>query len=565
MPNACKNLILFLSVLLLSLLACEVAFRVINGVSPLALTNFRETRAVRVKFNDMARYDSLLGVVHRENLTYDGFQTAEYGIRRHSPDQTRARKGAILVSGSSFTAGSEVVDADTWPAQLEQILSRPVENAAVGGYGVDQIVLRAEQLLPLLEPRTVLIELMDASIQWTSYSVFGMPKPYFTLANGKLTAHNAPVPQALPSDGLPRTGWLKLLGSYSLIVDRAMSTIDANAWYGQAETVTRIQNDPINVSCALLQRFKLEAEERNIRVALLSLFNAPQIMSADGPPPNIVSVERCARSMGFQLISALDRMRALYREDPKNMEALFFKQNDLFTHFTPRGNREVAMIVAQALKAEPAKGVAADYRLPTFVPGDGRNLFPRSEALGEVIAGTPGSKFQTLAKPAAGKIQEFQISPAGDGGEHYLSLKPVKVDEGPVTLSLEVRLERSEACRVQLLASATSGVLADFDLRRMQSATLGVGELEIRNLDAQIAPLRDGWYRLSMGATLPRAAELNVILQLKDGTGSVGFAPNGEAMLFRRLQLERGQSASAYQPSSDTPSHAANQQSTAGQ
>src|SRR5262245_51261174 len=126
MPNAVKNLTLLAAVIVLLLLVCEVAFRLVNGVSPFALTNFREARALKVNLNDWIRYDSRLGWVHRDNLSYDVFHTAEHGIRRNSPEQSKVRKGAILVSGSSFTAGSEVTDEYAWPAQLEQILGRPV-------------------------------------------------------------------------------------------------------------------------------------------------------------------------------------------------------------------------------------------------------------------------------------------------------------------------------------------------------------------------------------------------------------------------------------------------------
>jgi hypothetical protein len=564
MSNAGKNLTLLASVLLMSLLLCEVAFRLINGVSPFALTNFRETRAIRVTFNDMSRYDALLGVVHRDNLDYGGFRTAEYGIRRHSPEQTRARKGAILVSGASFTAGSDVVDADTWAAQLEQILGRPVENAAVGGWGADQVILRAEQLIPILEPEIIVLDLMDATIQWVSYSVFGMPKPYFSIEKGKLIAHNAPVPRSLPHDLLPRAGWLKSIGSYSLIVDRVMSTIDANAWYGQPGTVVRIQNDPINVTCALLQRLKLKTEERNIRVALLSLFNAPQIMSTEGPPPSVISVEKCAGAMGFQLISAFDRMHALYREDPKSIEALYFKQNDLFTHFTPRGNREVAMLVAEALKAQPAKGVASDYQLAPFVPGDGRNLFVGSGALEDLVSESQGVLLRKLVRGAS-EAQGFQMSASGVKGEHFIALKPVSVDGGPITLSLEVRAEESEAFRVELFVGSGSAVFAEFDLGRAYSTTIPVGELEFRNLDAQVLPLRGGWYGISLTVTLPAADEVRILLRLRDRAGVSNFASNGEAMLLRRLQLERGQSASPYRTSSSELGDAINLHPTSGQ
>jgi hypothetical protein len=549
MSNAGKNFTLLASVLLVSLLLCEVAFRLINGVSPFALTNVREARVIKVDLNKAVRYDSRVGWVHLDNLDFGALRTAEYGIRRHSPEQTRVRKGAILVSGSSFTAGSGVVDTDTWPAQMEQLLGRPVENAAAGGWGVDQVIMRAEDLLPVVEPEAIVIDLMDTTIQWASYSVFSMPKPYFTFAQGKLTEHNVPVPQFLPSDGLPRVGWLKSLGSYSLIVDRVMATIDANAWYGEAESIVQIQNDPINVTCALLQRLKLKAELKKIRVALVSLFAGGQV-TAKAPPQSVLRVENCARSMGIQVISVFDRMRALYREDPHILEALYGKHGDLLSHYTPRGNREVAMVVAEGLRLQPPEGMAADYRLPApSIPGDGRNLLDGSETLVALVSGTMEALSRQLAKPTPGKAQEFQISASGAKGEHVVTLRPVKIEDGPVTLSLEVRPQGSEMFRVQLLANGSSGVIGDFDLRRARTATVAVGELEVRDLEAQVVPLRDGWHRVSVGGTLP-AAQLHIVLQLKDPAGATTFAPNGEAILFRRLQLERGQSASPYTPTS---------------
>jgi hypothetical protein len=102
---------------------------------------------------------------------------------------------------------------------------------------------------------------------------------------------------------------------------------------------------------------------------------------------------------GLSTWLGLDLMRALYVEDPNNMEALYGRYksyNNMFAHFTPRGNREVAMAVAGALNADLAKGIATDYHLEAFVPGDGQNLIPSSETLEELIAGAPGVLFHTI-------------------------------------------------------------------------------------------------------------------------------------------------------------------------
>lgn len=67
----------------------------------------------------------------------------------------------MIAVGDSFTAGSEVADAETWPAQLERLIDGPVINAGVGGYGTDQMILRSESLLPVLQPSAVVVGILD--------------------------------------------------------------------------------------------------------------------------------------------------------------------------------------------------------------------------------------------------------------------------------------------------------------------------------------------------------------------------------------------------------------------
>ena len=69
-----------------------------------------------------------------------------------------------MAVGSSFTAGSEVVDDQSWPAQLKQVSGWNVNNGGQGGYQADQIVLLAEQLLPLIRPQVVVVDLIPGAI-----------------------------------------------------------------------------------------------------------------------------------------------------------------------------------------------------------------------------------------------------------------------------------------------------------------------------------------------------------------------------------------------------------------
>jgi hypothetical protein len=53
----------------------------------------------------------------------------------------------IVTVGDSFTQGGEVVDSDTYPAQLERLLGVRVANHGMGGFGPLQAVLTLEQVI----------------------------------------------------------------------------------------------------------------------------------------------------------------------------------------------------------------------------------------------------------------------------------------------------------------------------------------------------------------------------------------------------------------------------------
>src|SRR5262249_1656647 len=124
-------------------------------------------------------------------------------IRKNSAGKEALVSGAILAVGDSYTAGSEVGDAETWPAQLEQILGRRVINAGVMGYGVDQSVLNAERLLPILKPRSGLVGFYEEHLSLPPFKTYKAPKPYFGEQDGQCRHGNAPVPPAEAYDPEP--------------------------------------------------------------------------------------------------------------------------------------------------------------------------------------------------------------------------------------------------------------------------------------------------------------------------------------------------------------------------
>ena len=69
---------------------------------------------------------------------------------------------------------------ETWPAVLQQLTGRRVLNGGMTGYGFDQIVLRAEQLVAVHRPSTVIVGFIANDIWRTEMCrLWWHDKPWF--------------------------------------------------------------------------------------------------------------------------------------------------------------------------------------------------------------------------------------------------------------------------------------------------------------------------------------------------------------------------------------------------
>jgi hypothetical protein len=224
-----------------ALIALEVGLRIWDG-KPFAPINFvdLEVNSIVNPNNVLARFDDRLGWAQVANRSWQGIYTfGDEGIRMSTPQTGPLQQGAILLVGDSFGGGSEVNDADAWPARLENMVGTRVLNAAVGGYGVDQTVLHAEDLVQRLKPRMLLVETNLAfGISLNRMSIYsGAPKPYFMPEDGKLTLMNEPVPRGV-SHSID-IGW-----------ERSVTHVDYSA---RVQTVHK-ESNPLYYS--LIERFE---------------------------------------------------------------------------------------------------------------------------------------------------------------------------------------------------------------------------------------------------------------------------------------------------------------------
>jgi hypothetical protein len=531
-----------------SLVAGELLFRAILGVPVFQLTNYRNAEVVRHNLSGQVEYDPLLGWRQKPNFHLGGFNTIEYGLRRSSSSDDHVRTGGILVVGASFTTGSEVTDEEAWPAQLEAIMDQPVLNGGVGGYGVDQAVLHAEELLPLVHPKMLVVDLSPENVLATGFSYMSYSKPYFTIEPGGLRLQNYPVPKYQKTD--PSFDLRKDVLGYVLAFDRLMATYYPNYWYSMGNVRSiRADNDEVAVSCMLLERLKGEADKAGIRMLVSMQHGGANVLAQTEIPAFVHMTEDCARADGIPVVDEFEVLKTMSKTDMEGFRSLYVSDPvGVLGHKSRKGNRLIAEIVAGGLKRPveaPSPREKSTVVLVPIVKGDGKNLLSHSEDLEEQIDGSSIASFsKTPGSSSAMKI--YRIQGVGPAGEHYVGMSLGALD-GPLTLSLDACPEGTFKLRLQLLAGGSDGVLGEFDLDQGSASIVRIGRA--LNIRGGASAAQSCWRRLWITANLPTEAPSAVILfQLADKTGSYIFDPVHESVLIRAVQVESGNTASAYQP-----------------
>lgn len=217
------RLALVVGSVLFSLLGLELACRVLAddpAYDLLRWPNLVLKARLDTKANSLGRmiHDDRLGFVARPYFVYAGLTYDGNGLRNTpSASETPLAEPPILVVGDSYAHGDEVDDAETWPARLQALVGRRVINAALSGYGIDQMVLRAETMAAELKPAAIVLSFIADDVRRSEMKrVWGAEKPYFEAVDGKLVLRNTPVPlNPDPADTLDL--WQHLFGRSALV------------------------------------------------------------------------------------------------------------------------------------------------------------------------------------------------------------------------------------------------------------------------------------------------------------------------------------------------------------
>lgn len=329
--------------LALSLLALELALRAYHGGA--ALFDWRNgflstAEAVRDDSGRFAR-DPLLGFVMRPLYASTGENIDSAGFRV-VPVAAPASGRPILVVGDSFAFGDDVPDDDAWPAKLQPLIGRPVLNAGVPAYGLDQTLLRLERLAPEWKPAVAIVEFIADDVRRMEMSRnWGAGKPYFALEGDALVLRNVPVPPDPPrSDTAPLLhrlfGWSFLLAAVEtrLVPDR-------HEWTGDSvRALPRGSGE--KMTCPVMARLA----RVGVPVLVVAQYEPLGWRSAvqGGEQRRVAAhVLDCARAAGLatlDLYDVTDRAVRAY-----GYGAIFYGY-----HVTARGNQVVAEAVAAELR-----------------------------------------------------------------------------------------------------------------------------------------------------------------------------------------------------------------------
>lgn len=301
-----------------------------------------------------AQYDELLGWVPHDGVRRDGpitYTIIEKNLRSNGSGGSRdIQKNGILALGDSFTFGEDVNDAETWPAYLEKLSGIPVLNGAVFNYGLDQIVLRAEILLPQLKPRLLLVSIIPDDINRCTQAVRLQAKPYFIIRDGHLVLRNVPVPLPSGEKGPRKMDLFRRYFGYSYLADFIMRRINVNYWLNVRIELVKDEGwggadngDALSLGYALIDRLANLCERYKTKVVVI--VQHEKYLFAD-QAKMAASLLRYAQGRHIDTLDLWQPLEEKKQRDPEGFERLFN------VHMSAAGNQFVAQEIYQYLLAQ---------------------------------------------------------------------------------------------------------------------------------------------------------------------------------------------------------------------
>jgi len=296
-----------------------------------------------------AIWDARLGFAPRPNTKgrrnpWGKLVTLDADGLRSNGTQPKPSGPTVLAIGDSFTFGDEVDDGETWPAALERRIGRRVVNGGGFGYGLDQMVLRAETLLSGGDFESLIVSVIPDDVLRCEYAYRFGHKPYFELEAERLVLRNVPVPR--PEVSAPGENGLRRVLRRSYLGELVVHRLDPIGWLIRGNV--RVHREGTLVARALVDRLADDAERLGLRLLLVAAWH---------PGARVEPLAPALARAGERSVPVLRLEPVLRREIEARGD-----WSDLFIvserggrrrsgHMTGLGNGIVATAIAERLRA----------------------------------------------------------------------------------------------------------------------------------------------------------------------------------------------------------------------
>jgi hypothetical protein len=323
-----------------SLAALEIGYRAWRGGIDLLL-NWPNRIAEHVRADRgwpvcSHAWDATLGWAPVPGFVSPHYNSDGAGYRLVAP--VADKRPPILAVGDSFTAGDEVDDHESWPALLQGVLGRRVVNGGVTGYGVDQMVLRAERFVARERPAAIVLGFIADDLERNAFRrIWTVPKPWFELADGRLVQH-PPGPDDASCKSLPF--WRRMLGWSMLVETMVMRLRWQSRWLYEDEMAMQ-RGQGWTLGCPLIARLA----ELEVPVLVVIQYARDEWRPHPHGNPEFAwsrHVADCARQAGMQVLDSMAVLDGAVRAG--GLDSVYREG-----HHSPQGNRIVAGAIAAKL------------------------------------------------------------------------------------------------------------------------------------------------------------------------------------------------------------------------
>jgi hypothetical protein len=242
--------------------------------------------------------DAELGYARKTDFRMPCHETINLGTRGVRDYRVDGPK--ILFFGDSFVESAACSD-DTLPAKVERATGVDTPNYGVGGYGLDQMLLSVERVKRTFDrpDDLVLVGLIADDVDRILLTIRSSPKPYFTLADGRLVLHTDHIHPASLTDAFERPAERSYLLQF--LIGRLgepvyVSRMRANRAERRAQAEA--------LSGALLDRFAADTRADGARLAFVILpqpglaFDQTVIAQMQARHLPVVDLQRCLLDTG---------------------------------------------------------------------------------------------------------------------------------------------------------------------------------------------------------------------------------------------------------------------------